>query len=1020
MPMPKQEDFLKKEYFETILADIQKRIYTVKNELEITVWTSREPLLWKERKSGKKRTLKIGDSWGGLFDCGWFCFKGCVPEVSSGEEAVLRIDINGELCIVDAEGIPVRGLTTGSSVYDYRSGKQVYSLPERFPSGEVFEIWADAGANDLFGVLRNEGRIIEAFTAVCRLNLLDVFYDLDVCIDALSVLDQSSARYATLRNSVIQATEILMSPRGNTDDFIEKAKSVLRKEMKKKGGDPSLVISAIGHAHIDLAWLWPIRETIRKGARTFSTVLDLMEKYPHYIYGASQPQLYVWMKEFYPELFSRIKKRVDEGRIELLGAMWVEADTNLSGGESIVRQILYGKRYFRKEFSQNVDFLWLPDTFGYSGALPQILKKAGVYYFFTQKLSWSRINTFPHHSFVWKGIDGSSILVHMFPENTYNSPAAPRSAVAVEKNYHEKDISSSALMVYGIGDGGGGPGEEHLERLLRIRDFSGISPVKQERVDEFIGRWERDSRKFCMWEGELFLEFHHGTYTTQGKVKRWNRRMEMALRELEILSSFVSVLMNGVYPENILQSTWKEVLLYQFHDILPGSSIKRVYEECLYRYDCMYTEILDVVNNVLRNLGQNINSSEFKDPFLVFNVLSWKRRSVVSRKGKQFLVDLPAMGYTVIEGADSSPTVSSELKAAKGILENDLLTIRFQENGALSSLFDKEAKRELVPSGTMANQFRLYRDTGDAWDFMPNYREEFPDAPVLVRSVPCVKGFSAFLVQYYKYGSSRILQKIEIVYGSKRVDFSTKVDWNTPEIMLKTSFPLTLQVDYAQCEIQFGSIKRPVHSNTSWDLAKDEVPAQKWVDLSDGNYGAALLNNGKYGYRVKDSAVELTLLRSVAYPSGPEASVMKSTRYKEYSDLGRQSFTYSFYPHRGTFASGGVVEQGYELNQPLRVVPLDIHEGLLPPEYSLFKMSEEGIIIETVKKAEDSGCFIVRMYESYGRAKTVILTSPWKIRAAFEVDLMEENPAPLLVRHGSSLVLSFHLFEIKTLKIKME
>lgn len=1025
--MPKLQDFLKDEQIGSVVSYIKSQIYSIQDELEITVWTSREPLPYRERMKGEKKSLKIGDAWGGLFDCGWFRFRGEVPEPASRQESVLLIDISGELCIVDTDGSPVRGLTTRSSVYDYSLGepvKRVYRLPESLEPGTSFEIWADAGANDLFGELKGQGLIVEAHTAICRQNIRDIYYDLEVCVDALSVLDKSTARYASLRNALIKASEILISPAGCSDDNVEKARRLLKREMDKRGGDPSLVVSAVGHSHLDLAWLWPIRETIRKGARTFSTALEMIDRYPDYIYGASQPQLYLWMKEYYPELYKRIKEKVDEGRIELLGAMWTEADTNLTGGESLVRQILYGKRFFREEFERDVTHLWLPDVFGYSGALPQILKKAGVDYFFTQKLSWSRINKFPHHSFIWKGIDNSTVLTHMFPEDTYNSPAAPRSAATLERNYLDKDVSSTALMVYGIGDGGGGPGAEHLERLSRIRNFAGLPPVKHGRVDEFIKEWEADSDEFCTWNGELFLEFHHGTYTSQGRSKRWNRKIEMALREVEILSSLAFAETSLTYPAEELYDLWKEVMLYQFHDIIPGSSIKRVYDESLERYEILYQRILTIIERASQELSSKIDSTGLKRPLLVFNVLPWRRDSLVDWEGRQYRVDLPAMGYAVIDAFSEALTDQTDLRAESDVLENDLLTIRFQENGSIVSIFDKELKEEIIPSGEAANRFSLYRDMGDAWDFMPNYKGQLADMPTLIHVAAKVEGACASVIQEYQYGESRITQRIEIVRGSRQIDFNTELDWKTPGMMLKTAFPLDIKADYADCEIQFGNIKRPTHDNSTWDLAKDEIPSQKWVDISRKNYGVALLNNGKYGYRVKDSVLELTLLRSVLYPGAkitPDGN--EADNKNEYSDLCRQSFTYSLYPHEGDYAAGKVIERGYELNQPLRIVPIDIHEGSLPARYSFFQIKGDGVVIETVKKAEDDDDIIIRMYEAHGEKQNTVFTSACPMTAVEEVDLMEENPVSLaFTQHDQKVTmvpLVFQPFEIKTLRIKL-
>jgi alpha-mannosidase len=362
------------------------------------------------------------------------------------------------------------------------------------------------------------------------------------------------------------------------------ARSVLAKELNKQGGASSLKISAIGHAHIDLAWLWPLRETRRKAARTFSTALMLLEKYPNYIFGASQPQLYAWVQQDYPALYEKVKKKIAEGRWEVQGAMWVEADTNIAGGEALVRQILYGKKYFQKEFNQDMRILWLPDVFGYSGALPQILRKSGIEYFMTTKLSWNIYNKFPHHTFLWSGIDGSEVLAHMPPEGTYNSAASPTSIHKAEAEYMDKGIADECLMLFGIGDGGGGPGEEHLERLERERNLEGLLPIKQEPSIQFFDRLALQRENYKKWHGELYLERHQGTYTTQAKSKRYNRKIEILLRELEFISVLAQLERNESYPDETIERLWKELLLYQFHDILPGSSIHRVYEESLHHY----------------------------------------------------------------------------------------------------------------------------------------------------------------------------------------------------------------------------------------------------------------------------------------------------------------------------------------------------------------------------------------------------------------------------------------------------
>ncbi|RPJ39346.1 MAG: alpha-mannosidase, partial [Chloroflexi bacterium] len=547
-----------------------------------------------------KLALAIGDSWGGLFDCAWFHFSGRIPESATGLPVVLILDVNGEMLVVDSLGNPLRGLTNGSSVYDYSlgtPGKRILPVTSRAEAGQIIDVWADAGCNDLFGNLQNNGTVKEAFIAVCNEEVRGLYYDYEVLLDFLKVLPPNSPRYHQVLTALNDATWRLAH--GCTNVEAQAARARLAPVLARRGGDPMLNISAIGHAHMDLGWLWPIRETKRKGARTFATALENMERYPNYIFGASQPQLFQWMKEDYPELYERIKQKISEGRIEPQGAMWVEADTNLSGAEALVRQVLLGKRFFQKEFGAEINYLWLPDVFGYSAALPQILKKSGVDYFMTQKMSWNQVNIFPHHSFYWQGIDGSAVLAHMLPEETYNSPAGPRAVMKIEDNYKDKGVSEHALMLFGIGDGGGGPGEEHLERLERIQNLAGLSPVRQETAACFFEQWAKDAersdgtarsfgtRGFPAWVGELYLERHSGTLTTEAKNKWYNRRMEQALRELE----WTAIFAGGEYPSARLEAIWREVLLYQFHDILPGSSIKRVYDESLARYREMFEEV---------------------------------------------------------------------------------------------------------------------------------------------------------------------------------------------------------------------------------------------------------------------------------------------------------------------------------------------------------------------------------------------------------------------------------------------
>jgi alpha-mannosidase len=1002
-----------------ILHEIEAAIYHPVADLEIRAWWSREPLPFAQRQTGKALRLKVGDPWGGLFDCAWFHFTGSVPARARGAHAVLLLDVSGEMCVFDRQGVPVQGLTNVSSTYDYnlgRPGKRVVEVSPRARSGAAIDVWADAGCNDLFGNLQDRGTIRQACVARCDDEARALFYDFEVLLDFLKVLPPDSPRFEQILAGLDDVAHLLCQ---GVSGAAGQARRRLAPLLAKRGGDPSLRISAVGHAHMDLAWLWPIRETIRKGARTFATALALMDRYPDYVFAASQAQYHLWMKEHYPALYARMRRRVAEGRLEPQGAMWVEADTNVSGGEALVRQVVMGKRFFRQEYGVEVRYLWLPDVFGYTASLPQILKRAGVDYFSTQKLSWSLVNTFPHHSFHWQGIDGSRVLSHMLPEETYNSPAAPRSVKRIERNYRDKGVSDRALLVFGIGDGGGGPGEEHLERLRRLENLEGLSPVRQEPTAAFFARWRKDRGRFPAWVGELYLERHQGTLTTQARNKRYNRQIELALRELEWTASLAGLLAGTPYPADRLEVLWREALLYQFHDILPGSSIKRVYDESRDRYARMLAEIQSLILRHDAILARQVNAAGFSRPVLIQNSLSWARTEWLEVAGEWVRARVPAMGCQVLDLA-SPDEAPAGLLAAPDSLENDLLRVRFARDGSIASILDKRCDREVLSRGQPANRLAVYPDLGDAWDFPLDYAEQAPRHLQLHASRAAVQGPRAVLTQVYRLGFSELTQEIALTQGSPRIDFINRLRWRETRAMLRTSFPVAVRADEASFEIQYGHLRRPTHRNTTWDLARDEVSGHKWVDLSQGDYGVALLNDCKYGHKVKGSVLDLDLLRSVPYP-GPclvrDDQVAPGEPHHGFTDQGDHEFTYSLFPHPGDLQAGGVVRAGYELNVPLRPVVIERAGKTGPRERSWLAVEDPGVVVEAVKKAEDSDDFVVRLYEAHGRGVRTLARFGFPVAAVWEVDLMEEKPRAVRTRDGQA-ALSFGPFEIKTLKVE--
>ncbi len=995
------------EALRAMLRRMEKAIYVPISELQVTAWITPEPVPYAERYSGQMLELRAGDRWGKLWDCGWFHFTGSVPQEAAGEKVVLLIDVNGELCIVDEEGSPRQGLTNINSEFDTSlglPGKRVVLVSESATGAETIDLWGDAGCNDLFGQFRS-GTLKEALVAICREQVRQLYYDAEVLIETAEQLPPGSARKERIFRALSDASLLLAEL---TDDRVSEARRMLGKELAMRGGDPVLTISAIGHAHIDLAWLWPIRETIRKGARSFATVLRMMERYPDYVFGASQPQLYDWMKQHYPKLYAQIKEKIKEGRWEPQGAMWVESDTNVPGGEALVRQVLYGKRYFQQEFDHETRTLWMPDVFGYSASLPQILKKSGVNYMMTQKLSWNMYNRHPHHTFFWEGIDGSRILTHMPPEDTYNSPAAPRSIMKAEKQYADKNVSDRCLMLFGIGDGGGGPGEEHLERLSREKNLLGLAPVEQEPSERFFEKLAEGEDRYTSWRGELYLEKHQGTLTTQARNKRFNRKMEKALRELEFASVLAWVTNGTEYPSAELEKIWKEVLLYQFHDILPGSSIKRVYDESLERYAAMLQQVERMITASYESFASSIGEAG------VMNSLPWEREQWLKLDDRWLRLRVPPMGF-ISRGSETGSIAEKgpafpEMKVSLNELaaENDLLKVTFGAEGEILSIRDKEHDREVVLPGGKANALRVFHDEGDAWDFPPAYRQS-GEAPLTIEGIEAfLDGPTAGLTMRYRFGRSSLTQRVVLTAGSRRIDFVTEADWRESSKMLRTSFPVNVRADYVSCEIQFGYIRRPTHRNTSWDFAKDEICAHHWIDLSEPDYGVALLNDCKYGHRAEHNVLDINLLRSPSYPD-PEA------------DRANHTFTYSLYPHPGDHVQAEVYKRGYELNVPLRAIfPSDATGNDTTRKSaerdSFLKLDGQNVMVETVKRAEDGGDIVIRLYETAGTRARTNLHAGFPMAEAWITDLLERPIRPLLI-DGRTLSLAFEPFEIMTLRV---
>jgi alpha-mannosidase len=765
-------------------------------------------------------------------------------------------------------------------------------------------------------------------------------------------------------------------------------------------------ISAVGHAHIDSAWLWPVRETIRKCARTFSNVLQLMDDDPEFVFACSSAQQFAWMKEFYPELFERIRQRVADGRFIPVGGMWVESDTNLPSGESMARQLIAGKSFFLREFGVEPVEVWLPDSFGYSGALPQIVAAAGSKYFLTQKLSWNETDVFPHHTFQWQGIDGTRVFTHFPPVNTYNSNLSALELARAEHNYAEKGEANSSLVPFGYGDGGGGPTREMLAAAAISRSLEGSPTVQIESPRAFFERAEAEYAAPPVWTGELYLEFHRGTYTSQARTKRGNRRSESLLREAELWAATASIRAGFDYPYERLDELWHVVLLQQFHDILPGSSIAWVYRVAEENYARVEAELEQIIADALAALGASDGRSpgELTAGSVAFNAAP-------------FAVDgVAAMSAGVPE---RSGTVRIEADGGGFALISDRARFVLDASGRVVSAIDLQSGRDAVAPGSHAAELQIFRDTPnqwEAWDIDKHYRRhesvlDAVDSIAVVSNGSADDGRVAVRVER-TFGSSRFSQEFALSAGSASLEIVTRVDWHERQKLVKLAFPLDVHAEQAASEVQFGHINRPTNENTSWDFARFETSAHRWMHVGEPGFGIAVANDATYGHDVtrqervgggSTTLLRQSLLRAPLFPD-PDA------------DQGEHVFTSSFTVGADI---ADAVREGYRLNLPLR------HAAAACTVAPLVVVDNPAAVVEAVKLAEDrSGDLIVRLYESRGaRARASVFVDPVAPAAAIvETDLLERElaaPTALAAVDGATASLELRPFQLVTLRIHL-
>ncbi len=853
----------------------------------------------------------------------------------------------------------------------------------------------------------------------------------------------SDTRRKPLLEDAIEAALLavdLTLPRQRLVQEVSNARRIFKNRISGISPDPEAGgIYAVGHTHIDTAWLWPLKETVRKCGRTFSTACRMMERYPDFHFACSQAQLYKYTKDNYPELYTQIKKWVKLGRWETTGAMWVEADCNVTSGESLVRQILHGLDFFEKEFGTRPRGCWLPDVFGYPSSLPEILAGCGIKYFYTYKLHWQARNPFPCHLFHWKGLDGSEVLAHVVNHVWgYNCNMTPDHLFKGWEMYAQKAQYPEVIFPFGYGDGGGGVNEEMMEMCKRAKgQFPGLPALRTGSSEGYFDDVVARKPDLPVWDGELYVETHRGTYTTQSALKKANRASELLLRDAEIFG--VLSKMNGRTPRSqALHDAWELVLLHQFHDILPGSSIAMVYADALEDHAKIQTIANEEIGKSLSSLAPAPKSQKSISAIRVFNSLSWTRNDTVmaevpdtgdefvatSPDGKSYLAqvlsrksgtatvvfqgaEIPSVGYRDFLISKATAADKSGITVTANKIETSAFLMTLNKDGAITRLYDKINRREIIAHGTVGNDLQLLQDGPeheDAWNVHETtdkrrYPFEGKTSITVVETGP-VRGMLRVRRTHRK---SVIEQDIVIYAGMDRIDFVTRVGWQERQTMLKTAFPLEIRSCRATYEVQFGALERPTHRNTSWDQQKFEVPAQRWADMSESGYGVSLLNDSRYGYDAKGNVLRLTLLRSTTFPD-PQA------------DRGKHEFTYSLLPHAGNWVEGETVQRAWELNVPVRARPISVPSSSETDSRCFLSLEGADAVVETLKPALDGRGFILRIYEPCGGRGEVTVKTEIPLKKVLNCNLVEEDANELPLKAGK-FQFTIKPFQIRTFRL---
>ena len=1004
-------------------------LYLAREPLTVTAWeVPDEPVGFEVAAAAEYRPISPGDPWGPPWGTTWLRITGRIPaswgvdgELPDGlrTEAVIDLGFDDHSPGFQAEGLAFTA--DGRTIKGIAPMNMQVGLTQR--PGEPVDLLVEAASNPTVegvGLLRyrstplgdraTAGSVPLYRLGPIELGLLDVtvwelLRDIEMLEGLMLQLPTDQPRRALIRRA-LEVMVDLMDP-ADVAGTAAAGRAALADALASPAAASAHHLHAVGHAHIDSAWLWPVRETIRKCARTFSSMVTLMDEDPGFVFACSSAQQFAWIRDYYPELFERIRAKVAGGQFVPVGSMWVESDTNMPGGEAMARQFVAGKRFFLEEFGVECAEVWLPDSFGYSAALPQIVAAAGTRYFLTQKISWNQTNRMPHHTFWWQGIDGTRVFTHFPPVDTYNSQLVPAELNHAERNYADHGGGSMSLVPYGYGDGGGGPTREMVARGRRARSLEGSPTVEFSSPPDFFAAAEADYPDAPTWVGEMYLELHRGTYTSQSRTKQGNRRSEHLLREAELWASTATVRLGTEYPYDRLEKHWRTVLLQQFHDILPGSSIAWVYRVAEQNYAELAADLENLIGSSLQLLAGGATDAEVAAhpaERMVFNSTPHVRQGIPSLGAAQ---EVTAVGDDVV--VDESD--------GRIVLANGITRLVIDDRGLVVSLVDLAGGREVIPAGMAGNLLQVHRDTPnewDAWDVDAHYRRAVVELDQVESLSVSATNDEAVVRVGRRYAESTIEQQIILARGRRDVQFTTIVEWHQRQRMLKLAYPIDVQADRSAAETQFGHLFRPTHTNTSWEAAKFEICAHRWIHVAEPGFGVAIANDRTYGHDVTSTpasgtagdgpgtvtTVRLSLLRAPVYPD-PDA------------DQGHHVFRTTLVPDAEI---ADAVRTGYDLNLPVRTVPGS------RPVTPLVTVSNPAVVVEAVKLAEDrSGDLIVRLYESLGTRSTATVRPNFAATTVQRTDLLERplnGAATSPPDSAGGLTLVLRPFELVTLRIR--